>query len=230
VTHKRASQFTIGDRPAILTFAPKNQVPKQDPTQAEFEEEILRHWRASSAEFRAEMTFAGYSDIRIKNRPRRGGIPQNQELQKKASKMTLPFFDRSGKTTARAWVYKLDSYLQISPMPEEDAITYVALHLERVAHKWWSNRKVTLGHDQITSYVEFTTRLIDRFDTKDPELQFKELAQLRQSGSVDSYISKFQNLSVMVPDISECRLVILFIVGFSDPLHGWVKGFDPASL
>lgn len=89
---------------------------------------------------------------------------------------------------------------------------------------------VTLGHNQITSYEEFTERLIERFDTRDPELHFKELAQLKQSGSVDAYIAKFQRLSVLVTDISPRRLVVLFCDGLADPLRGWVKGHDPLTL
>lgn len=34
----------------------------------------------------------------------------------------------------------------------------------------------------------------------------------------------------MVTDISEARLVILFIEGLSKPLCGWVKGFEPTTL
>ena len=34
----------------------------------------------------------------------------------------------------------------------------------------------------------------------------------------------------MVPDISEWRLVILFIDGLIEPLKGWVKAFDPPTL
>lgn len=89
---------------------------------------------------------------------------------------------------------------------------------------------VTMRHGQITSYVEFTERLIERFDTKDPELHFKELAQFKQWGSVDVYISKFQRSAVLVTDISERRLVVLFMDSLSDPLRGWVKGHDPLTL
>jgi hypothetical protein len=51
------------------------------------------------------------------------------------------------------------------------------LHLDGEAHEWWYHGLVTLGHASITSYMDFTQRLIDRFDKKDPELHFKELAQ-----------------------------------------------------
>ena len=61
-------------------------------------------------------------------------------------------------------------------MPKEEAIKFATVHLEGVAHKWWHHDTITLGHDQIKTYVEFTERLVERFDGKDPELNFKDLA------------------------------------------------------
>lgn len=72
--------------------------------------------------------------------------------------------------------------------------------------------------------------MVERFDRKDPESYFRDLAQLRQSGSLESYIGDFQRLSVMVPNISERRLVVLFMEGLLEPLRGWIKAFDPLSL
>lgn len=67
---------------------------------------------------------------------------------------------------------KVDTYLQMNHMPKEEAIKYVAIHLDGSAHGWWHHGMVTLGHSQITSYKEFTKKLIERFDTRDPKLQF----------------------------------------------------------
>ena len=64
-------------------------------------------------------------------------------------------------------------------MIEADAIKLTMLHLDGEAHEWWYHGLVTLGHASITSYLEFTQRLIERFDQKDPEIHFRELAQLR---------------------------------------------------
>ena len=61
-------------------------------------------------------------------------------------------------------------------MPEEEAIKFVALHLEGVVHEWWHHITITLGHDQVNTYAEFTKRLTNRFDGKDPKLNFKDLA------------------------------------------------------
>jgi hypothetical protein len=35
---------------------------------------------------------------------------------------------------------------------------------------------------------------------------------------------------MMVTDISEARLVMLFIEGLTEPLQGWVKAYKPTSL
>jgi hypothetical protein len=110
-------------------------------------------------------------------------------------------------------------------MRELDAIKFATIYLEGKAHDWWYHGMNTLGHNQITSYPDFTQRLIDRFDQGDLELHFKELTQLRQTGSPESYIEEFQRVAVMVPDISPARLLMLFTEGLLEPLRGWVKGF-----
>ena len=64
-------------------------------------------------------------------------------------------------------------------MIETEAISFATLHLEGEAHEWWYHGLVTLGHSRIISYREFTDRLMDRFDRKDPKIHFRDLAQLR---------------------------------------------------
>ena len=62
-------------------------------------------------------------------------------------------------------------------------------------------------------------RLIERFYRKDLEVYFCELAQLKQFGRLESYISEFQRLSVMVYDILERKRVMLFMEGLIEPLR-----------
>jgi hypothetical protein len=50
---------------------------------------------------------------------------------------------------------------------------------------------VTLGHSRITSYREFTERLMDRFDRRNLEIHFRDLAKLRQTGTTETFISEF---------------------------------------
>jgi hypothetical protein len=113
-------------------------------------------------------------------------------------------------------------------MTESEAISFSTLHFEGEAHEWWYHGLVTLGHSRITSYKEFTERLMDIFDRRDPEIHFRDLAQLRQTGIAKAFISEFQR--VAVADISELRLVMLFIEGLTEPLRGWVKAYRPHTL
>jgi hypothetical protein len=145
-------------------------------------------------------------------------------------KLTIPNFDGSSSSTARAWVQKLDTYFQLNPMIEADAIKLATLHLDGEAHDWWYHGLVTLGHNNITTYVDFTQRLLERFEKKDPELHFRELAQLKQTGSVEAFIAEFQRVVVMVTDVSESRLIMLFVEALAEPLRGWVKAYKPTTL
>lgn len=35
---------------------------------------------------------------------------------------------------------------------------------------------------------------------------------------------------MMVSDISDARLIILFVDGLTNPLHGWVRAYNPTTL
>jgi hypothetical protein len=115
-------------------------------------------------------------------------------------------------------------------MTESKAINFATLHLEGEAHQWWYHGLVMVGHSHITSYLEFTERLMERFDRRDPELHFRDLTQLRQTRSVEAFITEFQRKAVAVLDISEHKLVMLFTEALTEPLRGWVKAFKPHTL
>jgi hypothetical protein len=175
-----------------------------------------------------------YCSIRYRNRPReaqRGNEKtHNMDFIKKVGKLNIPTFDGSSCCSAHACVQKLDTYFKFNPMTESEAISFATLHLEGEAHEWWYHGLMTLGHNHIISYLEFTKRLMERFDRRDPELHFRDLTQLRQTRSVEVFISDFQRKVVAVSDISEHRLVMLFIEALTEPLRGWVKAFKPHTL
>jgi hypothetical protein len=102
--------------------------------------------------------------------------------------------------------------------------------LEGEAHEWWHHGLVTLGHNHITSYREFTERLMDRFERRDLEIHFMDLAQLRQTGTIEAFITKLQQVAVAMTYISEPKLIMLFTEGITEPLIGWSKAYRPHTL
>jgi hypothetical protein len=98
---------------------------------------------------------------------------------KKVGKINIPNFHGSSRCSAHAWVQNLDTYFKLNLVTKSEAISFTTLHLDGEAHEWWYHGMVTLGHSHITSYLEFTERLMERFDRRDLELHFKDLTQLR---------------------------------------------------
>ena len=77
----------------------------------------------------------------------------------------------------------------------------------------------TLGHSAVITYAEFTRRLVERFDRRDPKEHFVELTKLKQTGNPETYISEFLRLLVMVLDFSSSRMIYIFIDGLEKPLR-----------
>jgi hypothetical protein len=86
----------------------------------------------------------------------RGHYRGYNELGCKERRMELPHFDGSSQISTKYWVKKMDAYLQLNPMEEEKAIKFATLHLNGKAHDWWFHGMNTLGHENVTSYIEFT--------------------------------------------------------------------------
>ena len=115
-------------------------------------------------------------------------------------------------------------------MVEEDALKMAILHLEGEASDWWFRGIRTLGHDHILYYEALSNALMERFEMKDLKLPFKGLAQLKQVGTPEAYMLEFENILVMVSDVSNPWLVLLFTEGFTEFLKGLVKSHKLATL
>ena len=111
-----------------------------------------------------------------------------------------------------------------------EAIKIAVLHLEGEAHEWWFHGLSTLGHASVTSYVDFTWRLVEIFDPNDLEAHFVEVTKLKQTTDPKTYIFEFLNILVMVSDLFMARRVRRFIDGLVEPLHGLVKYTRPTTL
>ena len=155
----------------------------KQPTFEEMQEQLREDWKNVNLE--EDISYKDYADLRMRYLGGGNKGYFNNDLRRKLNKVNLSPLDKSGSIFVQAWVMKVNTYFQLNPMLEEEVIKFVALHLEGVVHEWWHHGTITLGHDQINTYVEFTDRLIDRFDDKNLKLNFKDLAQLRQTRLVN---------------------------------------------
>ena len=126
-----------------------------------------------------------------------------------------------------SWIQKLDTYFQLNPMAEKNSIKLEALHIDEEANYWWFHGMKSLGHDQVVTYEEFTRRLAEMFDQRYPDISFHELSHIKQLGTPQSYILEIQKVALMVTDVSEARMILLFTEGLAEPLKGLVKLAGP---
>jgi hypothetical protein len=99
---------------------------------------------------------------------------QNMDFVRKVGKLNIHTFDSLSRCSSQTWVQKLDTYFKLNGMMESKAIIFPTLHLEGEAHEWSYHGLVTLGHNRMTYYLEFTERLMEGFYLWDPKLQFRD--------------------------------------------------------
>ncbi|XP_057825625.2 uncharacterized protein LOC131037488 [Cryptomeria japonica] len=218
-------------RPTMPSFLPREE-PMMEVEESIIEniDEIAVMYARLDPEVQERIPFKEYYEVRKQANPNTRKRHVDKDLQVRLSKMTLPYFDGTRKSSAQSWVQKLDTYLSLSPMTEDNAIKFATLHLTGIAHDWWHHGLVTQDHRNITTYGEFTQRLILRFDQRHPEWYFKELTLLTQQGTVEDYANEFQNLAVMVPNLSQGRLTYLFVEGLKDSIKKIVNPLEPQNL
>ena len=88
-------------------------------------------------------------------------------------------------------------------MTEEEALQFSVILLGGAAHDWWTQGHISLGHKDVKSYEEFSQKLMNQFDKKDTEWYFQELTHLKQIGTLHDYINQFQEIFVMISDLSQ---------------------------
>ena len=158
-----------------------------------------------SEECRRAITFRDFCETQFRGQPRGAtrNPYQNYELKNAIGKITLAYFDGTSNCSVSSWIQKMDTYFQLNPMAKRDAIKLESLHIYGEDIYWWFHVMKTLGHDQVVNYEEFTRKLTERFDQRYHDISFRYLVEIIQVGTLEAYILEFQNVAVMVTDISE---------------------------
>jgi hypothetical protein len=94
---------------------------------------VERDYNNMSVGFRRRVSLVEYYHLRFKRKSKEHHKGDN-ELGHKASRMEIPTFDGTSQILVEAWVQKLDAYLQLNTMEEENAIKYTTLHLMGKEH------------------------------------------------------------------------------------------------
>ena len=71
----------------------------------------------------------------------------NYELNNSIGKITFRYFDGTSNCSVSSWIQKMDTYFQMNPMEERDAIKFASLHIDGESIDWWFHALEILFYD-----------------------------------------------------------------------------------
>ena len=127
--------------PTILEVQPSD-IPKQQDDMTTH----IKKYRALEQEDRGTISFPDYCEDRSKNMPNNKTPKQQQNFNLicKVRRFTIPLFNGSTRSVARACVNMLDSYFQLNLMTKPKTIRFATLHLNREDYEWLLHGIMTL--------------------------------------------------------------------------------------
>ncbi|KAM2016813.1 hypothetical protein ACFX16_047188 [Malus domestica] len=120
-----------------------------------------------------------------------------------------------------------EEFLDYHKISEHRRVTVAGLHLSGDAAHWlrWYKMRFPLS-----SWVTFTTQLLQRFGPADAVNFNMALSHITQTTNVEAYVSQFIRLSCRTPDWTDAQLLGAFLGGLKDELQDDVVAQGQSSL
>ena len=143
-----------------------------------------------------------------------------------------------GKTvlSVRAWAFSVQNYLDMTApqLAEADRVRYAAGLLTGEAANWWylrTHQRGFLAEAPIRTLPEFFEGLTRRFEPILEEQQARDsLAALTQTGTVETYYSKFMDLAGHIGSLSPDEALDRFMRGLKSDVYKYVAPWRPRSV
>jgi hypothetical protein len=155
--------------------------------------------------------------------------PDKQILPKYAMpKMDFPNFYG---TDPKVWLDNCSSYFELYQIPKGMWIRAARLHLKDNAARWYQTFK---QKSNFKSWTHFCSVILQEFGSDDFITSMHDLLELKQTGTVEDYTSKFQNLQYGVAmhnaHYDDMFFTQHYIMGLRDDIRGMVEAQMPTTV
>jgi Retrotransposon gag protein/Zinc knuckle len=135
----------------------------------------------------------------------------------------------SGQGPAPLWVFQLQQYMEVVRIDERMQVAFAATLLRGNAAQWWRNR--CESGSRPADFGAFSTALREAFQAINPVKKARQrLAQLRQTGPVQSYAAAFRSVCLEIPGITPEEMLDRFVSGLRTRTRVEVEIRDPADF
>lgn len=163
-------------------------------------------------------------------------FPAQPPLQLSRGKTVEPDkFNGADKTQSiEDFLVTVERYLRLSRTEPAERVDTAVGFFSGVALKWWISVERTHGEKmRLIDWKDFRQMCLKRFvAVTDSESAVKKICRWKQSGSINSYIASFQNLSQQIPIdlLPEKTRLLYFLEGLTIDLQKYVNAMKPDSI
>ena len=120
----------------------------------------------------------------------------------------FPFYGENPET----WLQQAERFFVLNDIKETERMSTIMLYLDGLGLDWfmWTEK-----NDKIRMWQEFQSKLDERWNSFDPELALEKLMDIKQSGTIMSYRTEFEKLSLQIPDLEPKFLERVFLKGLT---------------
>lgn len=139
------------------------------------------------------------------------------EFRQSVKKIELPMFD--GNDPA-GWISRVEVYFRVQDTKPEVRMNLAQLCMEGSTIHFFNS---LLDEDEEMSWEQLKRELMDRYGGMGEGDIFEQLTSLRQKGSVEEYIERFELLTAQVRKLPEEQFFGYFIHGLKENIRGRVR-------
>lgn len=141
-------------------------------------------------------------------------------------------FSGAEKDNLTAFIFQTTDIFNARKMPLEERLVAVTGYLSGNALQWYLQIRKDIKAGEranFPSWEGFTASLKDAFEPACTPMALRiRLRQLRQVGSLSSYISLFRNISGQLDDISKFDLIVYFMEGLRPDIRSEIVYRSPS--
>ena len=142
-----------------------------------------------------------------------------------------PFTGKKSESL-EAWIFQMQQFCEIAPVPEEDRIQFATTFFKDQAALWWRHYHQNLNRTlPAPTWEEFLVALRHHFIPVNTSINaYDRLQRLSQRTSVNIYNHEFRAIMLELPDMDDATRMNYYERGLKENIRPFVTMQSPATL
>jgi hypothetical protein len=161
-----------------------------------------------------------------------GALPHNPPAAPRIKPDRPPPFTGRKNESLEAWIFQMQQFCELAPVPNADRINFAATFLKDQAVLWW--RAYYQTQDWLhapPNWNAFLTTLRQQFTPVNTSISaYDRLQRLSQKASVNAYNHEFRAIMLELPDMDPTTRMNYYMRGLKESIRPFVAMQTPADL